>query len=163
MSVLFHGDICLSDIPHGGIRRVRLRDGRVKSYLRVFVGERRSPTCLGGMFYTHYISCYGGGSSSSLRSKRGRTSKPHYLNVYIGNLQVYDNVRVVEASSCCLSDVDSEVSSSASLLSGDAEVVDSPLESSVSVASNAEFSLVKSKKRSKFRHEDIYSDYELPF
>ena len=150
MAVLFHGDICLSDIPRGGIRRVLLRDGRVKSYLRVYVGERRCPTVLGGMVYTHYISCYGGGGSSSSRSKRGRSSKPRYLNVYIGNLQAYDdNVGLVESSSCCLS--------------ADAEVDDRSLDSVVSAASSDEVSMVKSKKRSKFRHEDIYSDYELPF
>lgn len=48
-----YGSICIDDLPASRIQEVRLKDGRVKRYLRITVGKRREPY----KGYDHYVSC----------------------------------------------------------------------------------------------------------
>ena len=75
MSDYLYGSICLSDIPKSEIRKVVCRDGSVKMYLNVFIGQSVHPRDFGGTKYTHYVSC-----------SPKKESRVEGVNYYIGNL-----------------------------------------------------------------------------
>lgn len=78
MASLF-GSICLSDIPKEEIKKITCKDGSVKLFLNVFVGEMKEPKTFGDRTYTHYVSC------APVKEKR---REGVFYN--IGDLQTYD-------------------------------------------------------------------------
>lgn len=54
MGIYITGSICLSDIPKSQIKAVTHKDGTVKKYLNIKLGERKE---VGKRGETHYISC----------------------------------------------------------------------------------------------------------
>lgn len=78
MSSLF-GSICLSDIPHSQMKKVKTKDGKEKIYLNIFVGERKEPVTFDDRTYTHFVSCS--------PKKEERVEGENY---FIGDLQTYN-------------------------------------------------------------------------
>lgn len=77
MSSLY-GSICLSDIPRSQIKKVMCKDGVERSYLNIFVGEKREPSTFGDKTYTHFVSC--------APKKEERVEGEQY---FIGDLQTF--------------------------------------------------------------------------
>lgn len=70
-----YGHICLSDIPKELIREVKMRDGSVKKYLNISIGQRQQVVTRGNREVTHYVSC----APSRDKQREG-------VNYFIGDL-----------------------------------------------------------------------------
>lgn len=74
----YYGSICLSDIPRSQIKKVKCKDGKERSYLNIFIGEKKKPSTFGNKTFTHYVSC-----------APKREEQIEGENYFIGDLQTY--------------------------------------------------------------------------